>query len=195
VRSALESGKPERMEGLGRSDVTGWHPGLLSGLALAGANREPSLGEEDGILTALEVAEMDLFGVQMVVLSACETGLGKATSGEGLLGLQRAFSVAGAHTTVASLWAVDDDATALLLVRFYQNLLGTRAGLARPLGKAQALREATRWLRNLTDEEARGAVAALPRGKVVAPKRRAKEGKPYAHPFYWAAFVLAGDWR
>src|SRR5262249_26250837 len=96
--------------------IVGFHPGLLSGLALAGANRhaertaaDPSL--HDGILTALEVAELDLGNTDLVVLSACETGLGRAAGGEGLLGLQRAFQVAGARTVVASLWKVDDQAT------------------------------------------------------------------------------------
>jgi CHAT domain-containing protein len=93
LRSALAS-----TGGLfGQEGVTGWHPGLLSGIVLAGANRS---GEEGGILTALEVAELDLAGLDLVVLSACETGLGEVAGGEGLLGLQRAFQVAGTRSTV-----------------------------------------------------------------------------------------------
>ncbi len=79
-------------------DVSGYQPGLLSGLVLAGANRRPANGEEDGILTALEVEEMDLHRVQLATLSACETGLGQTAGGEGLLGLQRAFQTAGAES-------------------------------------------------------------------------------------------------
>lgn len=71
-------------------DVSGYHPGLLSGLALAGASVRPTpAGKDDGILTALEVAELDLGQVELAVLSACETGLGHEAGGEGLLGLQR----------------------------------------------------------------------------------------------------------
>src|SRR4029079_7751533 len=98
------------------------HSGLLSGIVLAGANRPPEAGKDDGILTALEVAELDLRGTELVVLSACETGLGRVVGGEGLLGLQRAFQVAGARSVIASLWAVDDQATRNLMERFYQNL-------------------------------------------------------------------------
>jgi CHAT domain-containing protein len=77
-------------------------------------------------------------------------------------------------------------------VRFYQNLLGKRPGLKGPLGKAEALAEAKEWLRNLTRAEAGDAVRSLPRGLVrVRPRERAE--KPYAHPYYWAAFVLVGD--
>ena len=79
----------------GRKGVAGFHPGLLSGLVLAGANRPAEVGKDDGILTALEVESLDLGGVELAVLSACETGLGEKAGGEGLLGLQRAFQVAG----------------------------------------------------------------------------------------------------
>jgi len=103
--------------------VVGFHPGLLSGIVFAGANRaatqptdiEPptvALATDDNsILTAIEVAEMNLRGVQLAVLSACDTGLGQVAGGEGVLGLQRAFQTAGARTTVTSLWQVDDPAT------------------------------------------------------------------------------------
>ena len=79
------------MDRNGRCTPAGCHPGLLSGLALTGANVQPTpAGKDDGILTALEVAELDLSGVELAVLSACQTGLGKVAGGEGLLGLQRA---------------------------------------------------------------------------------------------------------
>src|SRR5262249_41033605 len=79
--------------------IAGAHPDLLVGLALAGANQRAQPGQEDGILTALEVESLDLRQVQLVVLSACETGLGQTASGEGVLGLQRAFQMAGARAT------------------------------------------------------------------------------------------------
>jgi CHAT domain-containing protein len=103
--------------------IIGLHPGLLSGLALAGANDAGPAAEvptpNDGILTALEVAELDLSRAELVTLSGCETGLGREAGGEGLLGLQRAFQVAGARTVVASLWKVSDEATQQLMSDFY----------------------------------------------------------------------------
>ncbi len=102
-----------------------------------------------------------------------------------------------------SLWKVDDTATALLMSRFYENLLGKREGLTKPMGKAAALDEAKRWLRGLSQEEALKLSAAISGGvdrgkrdagvKVnVLPKVK-KDEKPFAHPKYWAAFVLIGD--
>ncbi|MFO0820718.1 MAG: CHAT domain-containing tetratricopeptide repeat protein [Pirellulales bacterium] len=160
------------------------HSGLLSGIALAGANRdeaqEGGINDDDGILRAIEVAQMDLGAAELVVLSACETALGEAVAGEGLLGLQRAFQVAGARTVVASLWKVDDSATELLMERFYLNLWEKR------LGKLDALRETQLWMLNgadglLADRLAEGSSDAIP------PRRLSAR--------YWAAFVLSGDWR
>jgi CHAT domain-containing protein len=98
------------------------NPLVRSGLALAGANTLRS-GEEDGVLTAFEAAGLDLYGTKLVVLSACETGIGEARSGEGVYGLRRALAMAGAETTVMSLWQVDDLATRDLMVGYYDRLL------------------------------------------------------------------------
>jgi CHAT domain-containing protein len=179
LRSALGPADKKTLIGgidtLGGMGVVGCHPGLLSGIALAGANIRPTpIGHDDGILTALEVAELDLSGVELAVLSACETGLGEVAGGEGLLGLQRAFQVAGAHSVVASLWKVGDEPTRLLMARFYENLW--RKG-QRP---AQALREAQ--LSMLGGD--------LGRGLTREPEGPKSDRLP---PYYWAAFVLSTD--
>jgi CHAT domain-containing protein len=180
----------------------GYHPGLLSGLVLAGANIRPTeLGRDDGILTALEVAELDLSGVELAVLSACETGLGRVAGGEGLLGLQRAFQVAGARAVVASLWKVGDEATQILMAEFYKNLWERKLPKAEALRQAQLtlLREykpnltASRGpLRKKVDSQAKKS----PAGKRMDDPRTARAiGDERLEPFYWAAFVLSGDWR
>jgi CHAT domain-containing protein/tetratricopeptide (TPR) repeat protein len=106
---------------------------VLSGLALAGANRRQSGAGEDGILTALEVTALDLRGTRMVVLSACETALGDAKSGEGVYGLRRALVLAGSESQVMTLWKVSDEATRDLMIGFYQRLQSGE-------GRAEALR-------------------------------------------------------
>jgi CHAT domain-containing protein len=140
----------------------------------------------------------------LVTLSACETGLGRQAGGEGMLGFVQALVQAGARSVLVSLWPVDDAATALLMNRFYQNLLGKREGLKAPLGKAEALREAKQWLRGLPRAEAEALAAKLSQGELrltVSPLKpaaapaagSAKGDRPYAHPYYWSAFVLLGD--
>jgi CHAT domain-containing protein len=109
------------------------NPLLRSGLALAGFNERAS-GNEDGVLTALEASQLNLFGTQLVVLSACETGLGDIANGEGVYGLRRAFAIAGAETQLMSLWQVDDFGTQSLMARYYENLT---AGM----GRGEALRQ------------------------------------------------------
>jgi len=95
---------------------------LRSGLALAGANRfSQTLSHVDGLLTADEVSGMDLQDTDLVVLSACQTGVGEAKNGEGVYGLRRAFSVAGAKNLVMSLWRVNDEWTARQMIAFYKH--------------------------------------------------------------------------
>jgi hypothetical protein len=158
----------------------------------------------DGRLTAEEVLSKWKLDADLVTLSACQTALGKYERGEGFLGFAQAFILAGSRSVVLSLWKVDDGATALLMQRFYANLLGKRDGLKKPLPKAEALAEAKRWLRGLDREEAlrrwAGVVGGVVRGKgrkklpllPAVPKATDKADRPYAHPYYWAAFILVG---
>jgi CHAT domain-containing protein len=108
------------------------NPLLRSGLALSGANRRAD-GARDGILTALEAANLNLWGTKLVALSACDTGVGEVRDGEGVYGLRRAFVLAGAETLVMSLWPVSDTVTRELMSGYYRRL---RSGL----GRGEALR-------------------------------------------------------
>jgi CHAT domain-containing protein len=188
-----------RLVGPGMED-----PMLRSGLALAGANTFLQGGclppeAEDGLLTAADVAGLDLLDTELVVLSACDTGLGEVHAGEGVFGLRRAFVAAGARTLVMSLWKVPDLATAFLMDRLYGNLLDR--GLDRDL----ALREAQKATRDVTVGQLRAewlsdaAIDRLAAGDAGA--RRALEElarqpdghRPFEHPFYWGAFICQGD--
>jgi CHAT domain-containing protein len=173
---------------------------------------DPLALEGDGTITAEQIARTWELDADLVVLSACESGLGRAAGGEGYLGFAQPLFAKGARSLVLSQWKVDDDATALLMTRFYRNLLGARTGLKSPLGKAEALAEAKAWLRGAGPEEVGAAIAALPRGatvrrELVAPKPAARpdetahrEGvahgpaaRPYEDPRYWAGFILIGS--
>ncbi len=145
--------------------VSGLMPGLLSGLVCAGANRPPEEGRDNGLLTAEEVTWLDLSRCELVVLSACRTGLGTARGGEGMMGLQRAFRLSGARTVVSSLWSVDDEKTSELMRGFYRRL----------------------WV------EGRPRGEALRAAQLEVLQRDREEGR--AEPWTWGAFVLSGDWR
>jgi tetratricopeptide (TPR) repeat protein len=152
----------------------------------------------DGELTAEQIIRTWTLDAELVTLSACQTALGRQVGGEGYLGFSQALFLAGARSVVLSLWNVDDLATALLMTRFYQSLLGRRPDLDRPLAKAEALAEAKTWLRTRTGAEVAGLCAGLPATqrseKVPGPSRSAaKANHPYEHPYYWAAFILIGD--
>jgi CHAT domain-containing protein len=110
------------------ASFSGEDPMLRSGLVLAGANDPHRDPEDDGYLTALEATQLDLQGTELVTLSACDTGQGDIRTGEGVYGLQRALIVAGARSTLLSLWKVPDEATCAFMVRFYSLL---RQGMGR----------------------------------------------------------------
>jgi len=149
-----------------RSSLSG-NPLLRSGLVLAGAGNlgeaEPPGGAEDGILTALEISGLSLRGTGLVVLSACETGVGSARIGEGVFGLRRAFQLTGARTVVMSLWSIPDQETGALMGEFYRRLGSGE-------GKSEALRNAS-----------------------LAVRRARLASKGACHPFFWGAFISAGE--
>jgi CHAT domain-containing protein/Tfp pilus assembly protein PilF len=167
-------------------------PLVLSGLVLAGANRPDAAGR--GILTADAVAGLDLSGLELAVLSACETGLGDVAGGEGVYGLQRAFHVAGAKDVVASLWKVDDEATAALMALFYRNLWHEKLPPVEALRRAQLdlyrhPEHIKAWARGERGPDlkrpAPGSAPAAPTGEGPKPGGTAPTK-------LWAAFSLSG---
>ena len=150
------------------------HPGARAvfsvpgGLAFAGANRSDTVaaGAEDGILTPEEIAGIDLGTVEWTVLSACNTGLGDVRAGEGVFGLRRAFEIARCRSLIMSLWPVPDDA-------------------------------ARDWMQSLyTGKFDRGLdTAAAVRGASLHLLGRQRDARASTHPFLWAGFIAAGDWR
>jgi tetratricopeptide (TPR) repeat protein/CHAT domain-containing protein len=118
------------------------NPLIRSGLVLAGANRTSNISnEDDGILTALEISGMDLFGTELVVLSACQTGVGDIHVGEGVFGLRRSFMLAGAQNLVMSLWPVHDATTLRQMKTFYQNLNNFSSAEALRQAQLQTIRD------------------------------------------------------
>jgi len=155
-------------QGLGEERASGLEdPMLRSGLYLTGANRTlegrtTAADIDDGVLTAYEATQLNLQGTELVVLSACETGLGESQNGEGVFGLRRALQEAGAETVLMSMWSVPDQETQELMTLFYSKWLGG-------LDKHKALLQA-----QLEERE-------------TVRKRYGKD-----LPYYWGAFVLVG---
>jgi CHAT domain-containing protein len=110
---------------------------LNSGIVLAGAGDNTALNDEDGVLTAYEMMNMMLDSTQLVVLSACETGLGEYHNGEGIYGLQAALRSAGVRFVVMSLWKVDDNATQQLMTNFYKAWINSPSDPRAAFRKAQ----------------------------------------------------------
>jgi CHAT domain-containing protein len=149
------------------------NPLQLSGLAFSRPDGKHD-STNDGFLIAEEIAALDLHGVECAVLSACETGVGNVVTGEGILGLRRAFQVAGVRTVIMSLWAVSDEPTRDWMRALYS------AQLQQRLGTVTAVQQA--YLRSLEARRKRQASCA--------PCEACS-----THPFFWASFVAAGEWR
>jgi len=154
----------EARSALAGDGSAGLNPMLLSGVVLAGVNARSGGAGDDGVLTAEEVVGLDLRGTRLVTLSACETGLGEVYSGEGVMGLRRAFALAGARALVMSLWKVPDAETLQLMRGFYSRV---------------ARRD---------DAD----VATMIRTAQLDLVHRLRKEHGEAHPFYWAAFIAGG---
>jgi CHAT domain-containing protein/Flp pilus assembly protein TadD len=159
-------------------------PLVLSGLVLAGANRTGDEAEADrGIVTAEALVGLRLDGLELTVLSACNTGLGEV-SGEGVYGLQRAFHIAGCRDVIASLWAVEDEATAALMTLFYTRLWREK------MTPLEALRQAQLYLYRNPQQVKQLARRDLE--EVPLPRAGANPTGPHARTAQWAAFTFSG---
>jgi CHAT domain-containing protein len=165
-------------------------PMVMTGLVFAAANKPNTPGR--GIVTGEALVDLDLSGLDLTVLSACETGLGDTAGGEGTFGLQRAFHLAGTRDVIASLWKVPDRPTAALMALFYRNLWEKELPPVEALRQAQL--EVYRHPERIAELAAgfRGKFAEVP-GTGEAPVKAGAEGK--AHPRLWAAFTLSGPGR
>jgi CHAT domain-containing protein len=165
------------------------NPLVLSGLVLAGSNRPDT--PDRGILSADDLTRLDLRGLELAVLSACESGLGESGGGEGAFGLTRAFHVAGCRNVVASLWKVDDDATAALMVLFYRYLWEEKLSPIQALRRAQLAvyhnpSRVKGWSTGARGIDLKKTYTGV--GQVAPPVKAGDK----AHPKLWAAFSLSG---
>lgn len=168
-----------------------------SGLLFTGANnalRGVLIPEnvEDGILTAKEISQLDLRNLDLIALSACQTGLGEIT-GDGVFGLQRGFKKAGAKSLLMSLWKVDDRATQMLMSNFYEYFLSGKSKLESLILAQKCVREYEEEVQmsdesNMTgSQKRRNQRQGEENERVISEKIKIK---PYADPKYWAAFIL-----
>jgi tetratricopeptide (TPR) repeat protein len=168
---------------LPKTDTDELDPMARSGLAFCGANH----GAEY-LLLANEVTTLDLHNNELTLLVACQTALGDVAAGEGVYGLRRAFTLAGAKTLVATLWEIPVYASVILVERYIDNL-------ERYMGKAAALKEAQLYLRDITVAQ----LELMPTGKTALAELHGTNYdlddslQPFAHPYFWAAWICQGD--
>ena len=189
------------------------NPLIRSGLAFSGANtwlksdrKNPLKEYGDGILNAKEVLSLELHGTDLLVLSACQTALGETKNGEGIKGLRRSFELAGVRSILCTLWSVADDASAILMEKFYENLLN------KGMDKLQSLTNAKEYIKNMTNNQLINYYREIgsnyekkgfkDKAKEFEDKAIHKEEsifkddseeKPFKHPYFWAGYILQGD--
>jgi tetratricopeptide (TPR) repeat protein/CHAT domain-containing protein len=175
------------------------NPMMRSGLAFTGAKNWLS-GEKlpekagKGIVFAQDIAGVDLWGTELALLIACQSGLGDVEAGEGVFGLRRAFFVAGAKTLIMSLWSVPEKASILLMNRLFENL-------KKGLGRGESLQEAQTYIRTITLKElaqfslGMDVINELFPNNIISPEVIESQGdyQPLKHPYYWGAWVCQGD--
>ncbi len=145
------------------------NPLFRSGLVLAGVESRPSevKSENDGVFTAYEATFLDLVGTKLVVLSACDTGVGDISTGEGIYGLRRVLVIAGSESQLISLWKVADEGTKDLMTAYYEKLKQGE-------GRTTAIHEVQK--------------------QMLRGELQGENGQSYQHPYYWASFIPSGDW-
>jgi CHAT domain-containing protein len=174
-------------------------PLAYTGLVLAGAGRDAK-ADDRGVLSGEVLVELPLEHLRLCVLSACETGLGELTGGEGVQGLVRAFHLAGCPDVVASLWTVNDEATAALMAEFYRQLWQENQPPIEALRQAQLLvyRHPERVKELAGERKAPNFANTRPVNTGTAPAPSATPAKAAAGrspPKWWAAFQLSGAGR
>ena len=170
------------------SDKLYYDSGIRSGIILTSGNhawkgKSIPYGAEDGILTANEISGIDLSNTDLVTLSACQTALGDIAS-DGVYGMQRSFKVAGVNSIIMSLWQVDDEATYLMMEKFYDELTKGK-------GKREAFRDAQLFIKSWADQRVKELKDTFS-DKIpeIQEQMKAKYGALIYPEYYWAAFVM-----
>jgi len=181
----------------GIAETQAEYPMVRCGLIFSGANNwlkstKTSEKHGDGILNAKEVLKLDLFETDLLVLSACQTGIGETKNGEGIKSLRRSFELVGVRSIVCTLWSVDDLASSILMTKFYDNLF------TRQMNKSDALYHAKKYIRTMTYLQLfeycqKTGIEEWAEKIIDLSEERLNETSYYTHPYYWAGYILQGD--
>lgn len=183
-------------------------PLIRSGLVFSGANdwiesdkKKPLQEYDDGFLNAKEILAHDLFGTDLLVLSACQTGLGETKNGEGIQGLRRAFELVGVRSLICTLWNINDLASAILMERFYIGIIKEGRSKLQALNNAKCFvatircKDIIEYVKKLSsdvsDQYISGLIDELE--KLMSEGHISPDEKLYSHPYYWAGYILQGE--